>query len=68
MSHSQYFQDSYDAGYLYECEFDENQGADGIHPEDKEYEPIRSIPVDETRDVPISVLTFRFSHTFHFGS
>lgn len=55
------FQGGWDAGYLYECEFDEGKKpAPAEGQEDTRDEPIRSIPVDGSDDKPIRSVCFRW--------
>ncbi|XP_067037270.1 cilia- and flagella-associated protein 44-like isoform X2 [Acropora muricata] len=57
--------DGWDAGYLYECEFDEGKKpvpAQGQ--EDTRDEPVRSIPVDNSDDKPIRSVCFSHSGKF----
>ena len=54
------FQDGWDAGYLYECEFDDGKKpAPAQGQEDTRDEPVRSIPVDDSDDKPIRSVCFR---------
>lgn len=52
------FQGGFDAGYLYECKFltEEEKSAMAEQLVD---EPIRTVPVLESDDVPLSVIQFR---------
>ena len=48
----------FDAGYLYKCKFLSEEEKAKIHA-DLVDEPIQAIPVDESKDVPISTIKFR---------
>ncbi|XP_068733143.1 cilia- and flagella-associated protein 44-like isoform X1 [Montipora capricornis] len=57
--------DGWDAGYLYECEFDEGKKpAPAPGQEDTRDEPVRSIPVDNSDDKPIRSVCFSHSGKF----
>ena len=51
------WQDDYDRGYLYECEFlDEEEKAK--LPRDQLHQPTRVIPIHNTNDKPITCIRF----------
>jgi len=56
-------QGDYDAGYLYECEF-LNDDEKKKKSKDQLYEPNRCVPVRDSNDVPIHSLGFRFVFRF----
>lgn len=50
--------DEFDAGYLYQCKFRDEDELEKMMPEDR-YLPVRTVAVDGLPETPISVLTFR---------
>ena len=54
------FQGGFDAGYLYECKFwSDDEKAQRPEEEQNRDEPLRAVPVTDSRDVPISVIRYR---------
>ena len=53
-------QGDFDAGYLYECKFwtDEEKARRETEEQDRD-EPLRAVPVMDSKDVPISVIKYR---------
>ena len=60
-------QDGWDAGYLYECQFENGDKSGSSSPEENKAsagEPIRALPVDNSDDVPIRSFCLRLvKHT-----
>lgn len=50
--------DEFDAGYLYQCKFREEEDLQRMSEEER-YKPIRTVAVDGLPETPISVMHFR---------
>ena len=51
-------QGDFDAGYLYECKFVSEEERNTL-PEELRDEPLQSVPVTESNDVPITFMHYR---------
>ena len=58
---SSWSQGGWDAGYMYQCEFDDGKKPPPVEgQEDTRDEPVKSIPVDNSNDTPIRSVWFRY--------
>jgi hypothetical protein len=58
-THIAFIQGDFDAGYLYECEFLEEEEKKK-KPANELYEPTRTVSIHDSADMPISCIKFRY--------